>query len=92
MAFTDNVIAAHGLIMAIAFVILYPTGALIIRLLNVRGTLWIHAAWQVFAYLCVLAGLGMGAWIATNGDEVRLPYSSNASPTSGGSEQCPNIK
>lgn len=70
MALTDNVIAAHGLIMAIAFVILYPTGALIIRLLNVRGTLWIHAGWQVFAYLCVLAGLGMGAWIATTGEEV----------------------
>ncbi len=55
---------AHGTIMGLAFVIVYPLGAIIIRLLSFTGLIWVHAATQGFAYLMALTGLGLGVYIA----------------------------
>lgn len=55
---------AHGIIMSLAFVIVYPLGAIIIRLLSFSGLVWVHAATQIFSYLLALTGLGLGVYIA----------------------------
>ena len=55
---------AHGAIMSLAFVIVYPLGAIIIRLLSFSGLVWVHAATQIFAYMLALTGLGLGVYIA----------------------------
>lgn len=55
---------AHGAIMGIAFVIVYPLGAILIRLLSFSGLVWVHAATQIFAYILALTGLGLGVYIA----------------------------
>lgn len=55
---------AHGTIMGLAFVIVYPLGAILIRLFSFSGLIWVHAATQAFAYLMALTGLGLGVYIA----------------------------
>lgn len=55
---------AHGAIMSLAFVIVYPVGAILIRLLSFSGLVWVHAATQIFAYMMAITGLGLGVYIA----------------------------
>lgn len=66
----NNMIIAHGVLMSLAFVIFFPSGALIMRLLSRPGTVWIHAGSQVFAYLTAIAALGIGAWVAVDTQQV----------------------
>ncbi|KAL8775921.1 MAG: hypothetical protein Q9194_003501 [Teloschistes cf. exilis] len=54
----------HGILMGIAFVIFFPAGAILIRLLRSPNAIWIHAATQLFAYTLALAGFGLGVYIA----------------------------
>lgn len=56
---------AHGAIMALVFVILYPLGAIIIRVLSFRSLVWVHAGMQLVSYLLALAGLGLGVYLGT---------------------------
>ncbi|KAF7904093.1 hypothetical protein EAF00_001427 [Botryotinia globosa] len=60
----SRVTIAHGVLGSLAYVILFPSGAIAIRIFNFRNLLWLHAGWMVGAYLIVLASLGMGVWIA----------------------------
>ena len=50
--------------MGIAFALLFPSGALMIRLLSFTGLVWVHAAVQMLAYALALAGMGLGIYIA----------------------------
>ncbi|KAK8909800.1 hypothetical protein QC760_002487 [Botrytis cinerea] len=59
-----RVTIAHGVLAALAYVILFPSGAIAIRIFNFRNLLWLHAGWMVGAYMIVLASLGMGVWMA----------------------------
>ena len=59
-----KMLIAHGVMAALAFVILFPVGAISIRLLNFPGLLWFHAAFQAFAYLVFLVAFGLGVSIA----------------------------
>lgn len=64
-----RMIIAHGVLMSLAFVIFYPMGAIIIRLLSFKGLVWVHAGTQVFAYTLALAGMGIGVWFTQNSDQ-----------------------
>ena len=55
---------AHGTIMSLAFVIINPIGAIMIRLLKFRSLVLVHAGTQLFSYTLALAGLGLGVFIA----------------------------
>lgn len=61
---------AHGALMGVAFVALFPLGAIAVRVLSFRGLIWFHAATQIFAYTLALAGMGLGVWIATKPDYI----------------------
>lgn len=63
-------VLAHGALMGIAFVALFPFGAIAVRVLSFRGLIWFHAATQIFAYTLVLTGMGLGVWIAIKPDYV----------------------
>ena len=69
-AMRERVVEAHGITMSLAFVVLFPLGALTIRFMSMRGIVWIHASAQLFAYAVALAGFGMGVWIAYTTDQV----------------------
>lgn len=50
----------HGIIAALAFVILFPLGSILIRLLPRRMALFAHATWQLFTLLVYMAAVGIG--------------------------------
>ncbi|KAI5466141.1 hypothetical protein BGZ63DRAFT_123742 [Mariannaea sp. PMI_226] len=52
---------AHGIIMSIVFVVLYPVGAL---LMPIIGNWMLHAGWQFIAFLAMWAGFGVGYVLA----------------------------
>lgn len=56
---------AHGVLASLAFVILFPAGAIAIRLASFPGVVWLHAAFQIVAYLVYIAAFGLGVYIAS---------------------------
>lgn len=66
---TRRMLIAHGVLAALAFVILFPAGAITIRLASFPGVVWFHAAFQAFAYLVYIAAFGLGVYLA---NEMRL--------------------
>ena len=65
-----NVVIAHAAMASLAFVLLFPVGAIVMRLLNLAGLVWLHAAIQILAYIIYIAAFGMGIWIARSKDLV----------------------
>lgn len=53
----DSILLAHGVIMTIVFVGLYPLGAIVMPLL---GNWLVHAAFQIIAFLLMWAGFALG--------------------------------
>lgn len=49
---------AHGVIMGLAFALLFPSGAIMMRLLSFTGLVWLHAGVQMLAYALAIAGMG----------------------------------
>lgn len=64
-AMGDRIITAHGTIAGIAFVTLFPTGGILIRLANFTGLVWVHAAIQLIAYGFYIVAFAMGIYLAT---------------------------
>ncbi|MCJ1438857.1 hypothetical protein MMC27_008247 [Xylographa pallens] len=67
-------VMAHGIIMSLAFLIFFPFGALTVRFLSNKATVWIHAYLQLFAYAFAIAGMGIGVWLAVTEQELNLTH------------------
>lgn len=65
---------AHGVMGAIAFILLFPTGSIVMRIFNFKYLIWVHVGIQVIGYLVALALMETGVWIAVN-NEVVCPTS-----------------
>ena len=65
--YDGTAIPAHGVIMCLAFVIGFPIGAFLMRLMSFRGLVWVHAGVQLLSYLGAIIGLGLGVYIANQG-------------------------
>ncbi|TKA37195.1 hypothetical protein B0A49_13458, partial [Cryomyces minteri] len=59
--------------MGIAFAVLFPFGAIIMRLFKFRGVVWFHAGWQIFTYIVALAAFGLGIWLALLTNQLVTP-------------------
>ncbi|KAH7389759.1 hypothetical protein BKA66DRAFT_400083, partial [Pyrenochaeta sp. MPI-SDFR-AT-0127] len=62
----QKILIAHGVLAALAFVLFFPIGAIIIRLGSFRGVWLVHGLFQFFAYLVYLAAFGIGVWMVNN--------------------------
>ncbi|KAI1208913.1 uncharacterized protein F4807DRAFT_104065 [Annulohypoxylon truncatum] len=51
---------AHGVIAALCFAILFPAGAILMRIIPGRHAWWIHGVFQVIAYLLYIAAAALG--------------------------------
>ncbi|KNG48411.1 CBD9-like protein [Stemphylium lycopersici] len=60
-----EMVIAHGVLASLAFVVLFPAGSIAIRLASFPGLVWIHGAFQIFAYVVYIAGFGLGAYLAS---------------------------
>ncbi|KAF2708854.1 iron reductase domain protein [Pleomassaria siparia CBS 279.74] len=57
-------LTAHGILAALAFVVLFPSGAIAIRLASFKSVVALHAAFQIFTYLVYTAAFGIGITLA----------------------------
>lgn len=51
---------AHGTVMGVTFVIVFPLGAVLMRVAKFKGAVWVHAAVQLLGWALMIAGLGLG--------------------------------
>ncbi|KAL3422963.1 integral membrane protein [Phlyctema vagabunda] len=58
---------AHGVVMAGVMLLIFPVGSLLMRVL---GRWYIHAAFQFLGLIGMLAGLGLGIYLARERDEL----------------------
>jgi hypothetical protein len=63
---------AHRIMGAVAFVFLFPSGSIIMRVFNFKYVMWVHVGLQIMSYLIALTVMETGVWIAVYNDEVRL--------------------
>jgi hypothetical protein len=66
----DTLVHAHGIVMAVVFIVAYPIGAVAMPLI---GNWLIHAGWQVLAFVGMWAGFGIGYVLAKDDGEVSVP-------------------
>jgi predicted MFS family arabinose efflux permease len=50
--------------MAVVFLGLKPTGAILLRVLGGKLALKVHIGWQMTAWFIAFTGVGMGVWLA----------------------------
>lgn len=57
-----NYAKSHGILMGLAFVVVLPGGAILVRLLSSRGktAVWLHVGIQIMGWVLMIAGLPMG--------------------------------
>lgn len=55
-----SLLKAHGSVMGIAFVIIFPLGAWLVRFQGPRKSIWTHLSIQIVGLVLMLAGLGTG--------------------------------
>lgn len=67
----DRIRNVHGILGALAFVILFPVGSVLMRVLPGRLALWAHALFQVASYGVYIASAGLGIYLV---QEVQLPF------------------
>jgi hypothetical protein len=65
----QKVLIAHGVLAALAFVLFFPVGAILIRLGSFRGVWLVHGIFQLFAYIVYIVAFGLGIWMVNN-----IPY------------------
>ncbi|KAL5335371.1 hypothetical protein BJX70DRAFT_390745 [Aspergillus crustosus] len=51
---------AHGIVMGVAFAILFPLGAILLRVVRTKLGIYVHIAVQLLAYVLMIAGLATG--------------------------------
>ncbi|GAB7353118.1 hypothetical protein MBLNU459_g3657t1 [Dothideomycetes sp. NU459] len=61
----NRIFMAHGIMAALAFVILFPFGAISVRLFSFPGLVWAHAFVQLLGYLLFIIAFGLGIYMAT---------------------------
>jgi len=59
-----KVVMAHAVLGILAWVIFFPLGAVLVRLIKSPAAARIHGYVQVFALVLFIAGAGMGIWMA----------------------------
>ena len=62
----SKILIAHGVLAALAFVIFFPVGAILIRLGSFRGVWLVHGIFQLFAYIVYIVAFGLGIYMANN--------------------------
>ncbi|KAK1752351.1 hypothetical protein QBC47DRAFT_363913 [Echria macrotheca] len=55
----------HGIICSLAMVVLFPLGAILMRIIPGRFAVWTHALFQMVALLVYIAGAGLGIYLVT---------------------------
>ncbi|MDI1492877.1 MAG: hypothetical protein OHK93_004660 [Ramalina farinacea] len=60
--------------MGLAFLVAFPAGALLVRSIQSKSMMKIHATYQLSMYLICLAGLSLGLYLAIQQDKLSNPH------------------
>lgn len=60
-----TMLIAHGVLASLAFVLFFPFGAILIRLGSFPGVVWLHATFQLIAYMVYIIAFALGVYLAT---------------------------
>lgn len=63
---------AHASLGCLAWVIIFPAAAIIVRVAKFRGVIWWHAGLQAFAYSLFVVNVGTGIWLSNKSSQVSL--------------------
>ena len=63
----NSVLLAHAIVYGIAFALIFPLGALLLRFsaFHSRDLLWYHAALQILGVVFMFVGFGLGGWLCS---------------------------
>jgi hypothetical protein len=64
---------AHGILMGLAFVVFFPTGAFLMRGLSFKGAVWVHVTCQLIGWFLMIGGLATGTRMGQITDLVPNP-------------------
>lgn len=67
-------VQVHGALASLAFVAIFPIGAILVRLTSFPGLLWTHGGLQVFGYAVFVGGAGLGLFIANGVSYLQEPH------------------
>jgi hypothetical protein len=62
----QKILIAHGVLAALAFVIFFPIGSILIKLGSFRGVWLVHGILQLFAYIVYVVAFGLGIWMVND--------------------------
>jgi hypothetical protein len=62
----QKILIAHGVLAALAFVIFFPIGSILVRLGSFRGVWIVHGILQLFGYIIYVAAFGLGVWMVND--------------------------
>jgi hypothetical protein len=68
----QHLIVVHAALACAAFAVVFPFGAILIRLASFSGAIWAHAALQGLGFLMYTSAAGIGIYIAKNPDTVSI--------------------
>ena len=68
----DALEMAHAILATLAWVIFFPLGAVLMRMLRAETTIWIHALVQLSSIAIITAAAGLGIKLAKETAQVRL--------------------
>lgn len=54
----------HGILATLAIVILFPSGAILMRLVPGRLAVWVHGAVQIISWVVFIVAAGLGIYLA----------------------------
>jgi len=63
---------AHGSLMGLAFVVIFPVGAVLIRVVRTKNAIWIHTTCQFVGWVLMIGGLACGIKMGKILDRVSL--------------------
>jgi hypothetical protein len=64
---------AHGILMSVTFILIFPLGATVLRLVKSKHAVWIHAGIQLTGWALMLGGLATGLRVGKILDRVSIP-------------------
>ncbi|KAL3425725.1 integral membrane protein [Phlyctema vagabunda] len=70
----NMVLMTHAILAPVAFVLLFPTGAIGIRVLRFTGLVYVHAGWMTFALAIAIVAMGLGIWLADAGNQLKSSH------------------
>ncbi|RDW89636.1 hypothetical protein BP6252_01668 [Coleophoma cylindrospora] len=70
----QKVLMAHAIMMPVAFVLMYPIGGMIIRLLHFGGVWKLHAGWMILTLGLTIAGFGTGVYLADTSKRISASH------------------